>query len=115
MTYRKLQPSDVNTGPTLDHGGAVHVPAYAVPLSSYMSPLAKQRFVDTAFQKRMDDQKPPSTMAEARQAYDQAHIIRPLERAKALYPVHIEERSIDGVRVDIVTPRGGVPAKNAHR
>jgi len=38
-----------------------------------------------------------------------------VERMRAAYPVDVEETTIGGISVAIVTPRGGVPERNANR
>ena len=102
---------------TVDSDGTVHIPAFAVPLSRYMSEQAKQMFIDEALKPKAtkansSDGIPP--IAKLRAKVDDW--IRPMvEKAKILYPVNIEERKIGGVRTIVVTPKAGVSAKNSKR
>lgn len=111
--------------PSIDADGTVHIPAFAVPLSSYMSEEAKKRFIEIAEEakKRGIDQaqKPPAKGSSSpaspcpgRERLDNWHRSF-IERATAVYPVNIEEQKIAGVRTDVVTPKGGVSARNRKR
>jgi monoterpene epsilon-lactone hydrolase len=73
--------------------GTVHIPAYAVPLSIYMSDEAKRASVAPAYK----------SAAEL------------VEHTKARYPVTVEERIIAGVRTDVVLPQAGVDSRNRNR
>jgi len=99
----------------VDKDGTVHVPAFTVPLSSYMSAEAKRRFVEKIESERtIFDKDKDASISMQRESVDT--LIRPkVERAKAAYPVNIEERRIGGIRTHIVTPREGVASKNAGR
>jgi acetyl esterase/lipase len=105
---------------TVGADGTVHVPAIAIPLSSYMSDDAKQAFL-------LEKQRMAEWTAEAAGAELQNKSIeqvqqmvdnfwRPkVERAKALYPVNIKEQEMAGVRTDVMEPTEGVPLRNRHR
>ncbi|MBI4166453.1 MAG: alpha/beta hydrolase fold domain-containing protein [Acidobacteria bacterium] len=98
---------------SVDKDGTVHLPAFEVPLSSYMSEQAKQAYIDQALQPPlvMDPRVP---ISKAREVVDNYY--RPLvERGKGLYPVNIEEQKFAGVRTDVVTPKEGVSARNRDR
>jgi acetyl esterase/lipase len=95
---------------TVAPDAAVHLPAMTVPFSVFASPEAKAAF--------LDQQAHPWPHADGIDAFRRqvAEYYQPyLDRAKALYPVTIESRTIGGVHADIVMPVGGVSARNAHR
>lgn len=98
---------------TVDKDGTVHVPTYAMPLSVYMSDEAKRTYVN------MRLHWPPgaefsSDISQTRKAIDE--FARPkLDRARSVYAVTVEKRTIAGVRAEVVTPVGGVAPNNTNR
>jgi acetyl esterase/lipase len=53
-------------------------------------------------------------MAELRRRMNET--LQPnVKHMRELYPVEVEETTIDGISVAIITPRGGVPARNKNR
>ena len=53
-------------------------------------------------------------MAEQRRVYNEN--LKPMvDHMRSVFPVDIEETTIDGISAAIVTPKGGVPAKNKNR
>jgi monoterpene epsilon-lactone hydrolase len=99
---------------SVDGDGTVHMPAFAVPLSRYMSEQAKRQFVEEALKPPAMDSGPNVPIAKMRAQVDDYY--RPLvERAEALYPVNISEEKIGGVATQIVTPKSGVSARNRER
>ena len=53
-------------------------------------------------------------MAEVRRVYNEN--LKPnVDHMRAIFPVDIEETTIDGISAAIVTPRGGVPERNRNR
>jgi epsilon-lactone hydrolase len=99
---------------SVDKDGTVHVPAFDVPLSSYMSEEAKRAFVRHAVNRPLASIDPTASIATRRKGVDEYY--RPMvERAKALYPVRIEQQKIAAVMTDVVTPEGGVSAVNRNR
>jgi epsilon-lactone hydrolase len=99
---------------TVDDDGTVHIPAFAVPLSRYMSEQAKRQFVEEVLHPPALDSGPNVPIAKMRAQADDYY--RPLvERAEALYPVSIREEQIGGVRTQIITPKNGVSARNLER
>jgi epsilon-lactone hydrolase len=53
-------------------------------------------------------------MAELRRVYN--NNLQPVvAHMREVFPVDIEESTVDGISVAIVTPKGGVPARNLHR
>jgi acetyl esterase/lipase len=102
--------------PTVDTEGTVHLPALTVPISSYMSELAKKRFIDLAEHKHSTPRQDPSSDALAKSRLDVENAFRvKAERAEAHYPVTIEEQLIGGVRTYIVTPKEGIPLRHRNR
>jgi epsilon-lactone hydrolase len=98
----------------------VSTPAFALPASSYMSEQSKERLgqILEAARNPVSSQQPRPVSGDSscpsRAYLDEYH--RPLlARARAVYAVNIEKQTIAGVEVDIVTPKGGVPARNRNR
>lgn len=83
---------------TVDEDGMTHVPAYVLPPSTYASPESTELL------------KLKTNKQRAVAYFDSI-----LERAKAVYPVVIEEQRIAGVRTDVITPKAGVSKKNRKR
>jgi len=87
-----------------------------------MSPAARAKFIE-----HFSHPVPPPAAAPpaavppaapdfaAMRADDESRNAPFVARARELYPVHIEERSIGGVRTQIVTPAAGISAANLHR
>ena len=99
---------------TVDADGTVHMPAFAVPLSRYMSEQAKRQFIEEVLKPPAMDSGPNVPIAKMRAQVDDYY--RPLvERAEALYPVNISDETIGGVRTQIVTPKSGLSARNRER
>ena len=93
--------------------GLVHVPAFDVPLSTYMSEAARRAFIDKALH-------PPAIDAAhgadtLRKTFDQAFYAPRVERARALYSVNVKEEKIGGVRTDVVLPSAGISPINNDR
>jgi len=115
--------------PTIGADGTVRIPDLAVPLSPHMSEEAKQHFIKQfmEMQQWWVTKKPSSTEnppakddnandsrcpgRESSDKWSQALI----DRARAVYPVDIKDQKIAGVRTDVITPQGGVSARNRHR
>jgi acetyl esterase/lipase len=91
----------------------VHVPAYDLPPSIYMSEPAKQAFLHrTSWLPKLP---PGASVAEYREAMDEQFYRPRLERALELFPAEIRSDVIAGVRVDRVTPKAGVAPENHDR
>jgi acetyl esterase/lipase len=104
--------------------GAVDVASFRLPLSPALSHEAVEAFL--ASQRRSISalsllQGPFSSPAEYRSVVDgfraeMASLHKALVRLeRRTYAVDIEETVIGGVRVEVVTPSGGVPEANRHR
>jgi acetyl esterase/lipase len=99
--------------PRVSSDGTSHLPALDVPQSSFMSPEARRAFI------RMFCERPPAPAADAdirvrREYYDRFNRAF-ASRAKEIYPVVIEKRTIGGVQTEVIIPREGVAAKNRGR
>ncbi len=82
---------------TFDPDGTAHV-TRVVPLPSTISPEA-QTWLASLGEKKWS----PQTLAERRVATD-AWRAKDSAEARRLYPVNVEEKTIAGVRTDIITP-----------
>lgn len=95
-----------------DPDGTVRISGLVVPPSSYTSQQARDRWAARA-------RRPPAPGlgegVQVARAYYKKFNDALAARMKALYPVNIENRVINGVRVEMVTPKGGVLAANEHR
>jgi monoterpene epsilon-lactone hydrolase len=93
--------------------GVVHVPAYELPLSIYMSGPARQAFRERA--SRLPAVGPGLSVAAYREAMDK-HFYGPrLGRALERFPATIEPEIIAGVRVDRIAPKAGISPANRDR
>ena len=92
---------------TIDPDGTVHIPAMVVPPSNYMSEEAKRAYIDLRLH------WPPDVrfwddITQTRKAMDN-HWLKPyLEKAKALYAVTVEEKTIAGVHTYVVMSKANV-------
>jgi monoterpene epsilon-lactone hydrolase len=85
----------------VDDDGTVHVPAMAVPLSSFLSPEAKAYVTQ-----HLKDMQHPEAVA---QVDGVPRFMRGyIERQKALYAVGREDTQIAGVHAYVYTPKSGV-------
>jgi monoterpene epsilon-lactone hydrolase len=106
QTAKRSMPAPPVTVP-----GTVQVAPVDVPYSIFASPQAQQRFIE-----RLHQEGPPSGggLVAQRQFYA-AFNDKTAARMKALYPVEIESRTIAGVRTEVITPKGGLAARNRKR
>ena len=93
--------------------GAAQLPPVSVPASHFMSAAARARFIEHFAQ----PPPPPSGPADyaAMRADDERRNAPYVERAKVLYPVNIEEKTIGGVRTQVITPKAGIAPENRDR
>jgi monoterpene epsilon-lactone hydrolase len=89
---------------TFDPDGTAHI-TRTVPMPSTVSPEAR-KWLDSLAQQKYS----PQTLAERRVATDKWRTEDSAE-AKKLFPVNVEEKTIGGVRTDVITPLD-VPEKN---
>lgn len=97
---------------TVDRNGTVHVPAYALPLSIYMSDKAKQAYIKARTSPEVTF---PNNVVEQRELLDNLHYEPLIAKAKATYPVTIIDTRIAGVHVNIVEPAAGVDPSKRER
>jgi epsilon-lactone hydrolase len=93
---------------TIESDGAVQIPGYTVPLSSFLTPEAKAYVTD-----HMRDMQDPELLKQ-----DQGvprFMKHYLERDEALFAVERKEASLGGVHTYTYTPRSGVSEKNKTR
>jgi monoterpene epsilon-lactone hydrolase len=101
---------------TIDADGTARIQGASIPLSAVLSEESKaivRRSRPTegpgaAPQPKLED------MAELRRRMNEA--LQPnVQHMRDVFPVDVEETTIDGISVAIVTPQGGVPARNRNR
>lgn len=99
--------------PTVDAQGNVTVPTFTVPFSRYASSEAR-----TLFQRMLEQGRhaPPlgGPIAASRTYYDNINTAR-ADLMERLYPVKIEKRIIEGVPIQVVTPKQGIAPDQRHR
>ena len=98
---------------SVDQEGTVHIPAFSVPLSNYMSEKAKEIYIDII-------RNPAPVIIDQgigkhRETYNELFLGPRLKKAETLYPVKIENAEIGGVQVEIITPKDGISEKNKNR
>lgn len=98
--------------PQVDGDGVAHLPAMTVPASQYLSPESRRTFIAL-----FANSKPHPAKRDIRQLreYDEQKNAPFVARDEALYPVNIEERTIGGVRTEVITPKAGVAPENRSR
>jgi monoterpene epsilon-lactone hydrolase len=97
----------------VDGDATVHLPPLAIPFSPFVTPEAKEPYlrIREFYLTRMARAK---DVAEQRQLYDE--FFQPaLERSKEIYPVESAGATLGSVYVDVITPRGGISARNKDR
>jgi monoterpene epsilon-lactone hydrolase len=99
--------------PPVEADGTVHVPAFDIPLSSYMSPQARAKFIEQA-------RHPPFAAGAGKDVNGMRQVIddyaRPLvAHSRQLYPVDEREQIIAGVATNVIMPRAGVASRNCGR
>jgi acetyl esterase/lipase len=97
----------------VDQDGLVHIPAFAVPLSRYMSEEAKRSYLNQRL--HSPSLAPVADVAGERTTLDREFYAPLVAQARALYAVNIEERHIAGIRADVVTPMEGLAPRNRNR
>jgi epsilon-lactone hydrolase len=92
----------------VDGDGTVHVPAQAVPMSSFLSPEAKAYVTQ-----HLKDMQNPHMLAQDNGV--PRFMKGYLERQKVLYPVNRADIKIAGVHAYVYTPKAGISAANSKR
>lgn len=103
---------------TLDPDGTIHIHDATVPLPALLSEGGKQVLMRTQATEGPGAPVPlPADIkdiVELRRVYNEN--LQPyVDHMKEVFPVDIEETTIDGIAAAIITPRGGVPARNRNR
>lgn len=100
-----------STSAPVPASAAVSLPALTVPSSVYASPGAHDYFAAHVLPEH------PAFGADilAARAYYDNWNRKQLERALQIYAVNVRADQMDGVKVDIVTPKAGVRARQRHR
>lgn len=96
---------------TLDDEGTAHIPAFAVPLSRYMSEPSQKKLLEQIANPPLWALEPD--IGKNRAAWDKYFYTPLLRSAEALYPVTVRHTNIAGIPVDIVTPNAGIAEENA--
>jgi monoterpene epsilon-lactone hydrolase len=103
---------------TLNPDGALAIKNVTVPLSSLMSEGGRKVLMRSKPTEGPGAPVPvPSDipdMAKLRQVYNEN--LKPVvDHMREVFPVDIQETTIDGISAAIVTPKGGVPERNKNR
>lgn len=91
---------------TIDSDGTAHIPAFAVPLSRYMSEASQRKLLEQIANPPLWALEPD--IAKNRAAWDRHFYTPLLETARTLYATTVRHADIAGVPVDIVEPTGGI-------
>lgn len=94
----------LNEGPATS--GTMHIPAFEIPLSSYLSDIAKDAFLKAIAMNGAlsESDLTLENIKNAREVYDKLVISPWLKKINVLYSTKIEERSLGGVNTYVVTP-----------
>lgn len=97
--------------------GTARLPPLSIPASHFMSAAARAKFIGHFAHPAGAPAAPSSGPPDyaAMRADDERRNAPYVERAKLLYPVSIEERTIGGVRTQLITPKAGVAPENRDR
>lgn len=100
-------------GLSVNAQGTVSIPAFQQPLSSYMTDKAKEIYTRQILNplKFTTDQG----IAKHRETHNALFYAPRLEKMEKLYPIDIEDTTIGGVHVEIITPKSGVSEANKGR
>jgi acetyl esterase/lipase len=96
----------------VDSDGAVHLPALTVPVSDLLAPETRAAFA--AMLTRPQPMPGRGGIAQWRRELD-AMVAPVIDQARQLYPVTIEPVTMAGIYTEVITPAGGVPARNQER
>jgi monoterpene epsilon-lactone hydrolase len=101
---------------TVDADGTAHIRDAVLPPSSILSAKGREILGRARPTEGPGAAAQPATpdMAELRRRMNEQ--LQPnVRHMRDVYPVDIQETTIDGIEVAIITPRGGVPARNRNR
>jgi len=114
VSHAQQQAAQVAVAPD----GTVTVKSATIPMSGLLSEAGKQVLLRTKPTEGPGAPVPLPTditdMAQLRRVYNDN--LKPnVDHMREVFPVDIEETTIDGISVAIVTPKGGVPQRNKTR
>ena len=103
---------------TINPDGSVAVSNAVVPLSALLTEGSKKVLMRTKPTEGPGAPVPVpagiSDMAEVRRVYNEN--LKPVvDHMREVFPVEIEETTIEGISAAVITPKGGVPEKNKNR
>ncbi|MTV36835.1 alpha/beta hydrolase fold domain-containing protein [Duganella radicis] len=101
---------------TVDAAGTAHVREATIELSNVLSPASQDIIRRSRPTEGPGAARPPETtdMAELRKAMNAA--LQPnVQHMRDVFPVDVEETTLNGISVAIITPKGGVPEANRNR
>lgn len=112
------QPAATRPTVAIDKDGSVTVQHAVVPLPALLSEGGRKVLMRTTPTEGPGAPVPVpagiSDMAEVRRVYDEN--LKPnVDHMKQMFPVDVEETTVEGIPAAIVTPKGGVPEKNKNR
>ncbi len=102
-------------GQAVDPDGTLHVSGLSVPLSSFLSLEARSYMLHLLRDKPFSGGPSPTQDIQGYRARQDEIMNWFLKPIRERYPVNVEHRTIAGMNVDIVTPKGGVAPKNVNR
>jgi hypothetical protein len=102
----------------IDNSGTITIDSASVPLPEILSEGSKQVLLRTSPTEGPGAPVPLpsdiSDMAELRRVYNE-NLQPKVDHMRDIFPVEIEETTIDGISAAIVTPKDGEPERNKHR
>jgi len=103
---------------TIDSAGTIHIDSASVPIPDVLSEGGKEVLMRTKPTEGPGAPVPlPGDIAdivELRRVYNEN--LQPyVDHMREVFPVDIEETTIDGISAVIITPKGGVPERNRNR
>jgi len=115
MKKQRAEPATDHVYP-MSTPGLIQIPSMQLPLSSYMSPQARQAFMSRNFNPPELREAMKTSDVEALRSSMDAYLFGPmLEKALDRYAVKIRRDYIQGIPVSIVEPTQGVSPANKHR
>jgi hypothetical protein len=107
-----------DTKMSIDPDGTIHISGAAVPLPELLSEGSREVLMRTSPTEGPGAPVPLpqdiSDMDELRRVYNEN--LQPyVDHMREIFPVDIEETTIDGISAAIITPKNGVPASNKNR
>jgi len=98
-----------------DPDGTLHISELSVPLSSFLSPAARSYMLHLLRDKPFSGGPSPAQDIKGYRARQDEIMNWFLKPIRDRYPVNVEHKTIVGIYTDVVTPKGGVAARNRNR